>query len=221
MDKQQRDALVEQNLGLVHLCVRRFTGRGIEYDDLYSAGCVGLIKAIDGFDQSRGVRISTYAVPVILGEIKRLFRDGGALKVSRRLKELSLKVTRAKEAYLKNNHRDPTVSELAELVDSSEGDIIQALNISTPPISLTEQDEDGENRQLDIPVENPEEKISELLSLKGVISDLDPQDKKMIILRYLRGKTQAETARELAMTQVQISRREKKVLHMLREKLLE
>ena len=138
--KAERDAYVEQNLGLVHLCVKRFKGRGIEYDDLYSAGCVGLIKAIDAFDESRGVQLSTYAVPVILGEIKRLFRDGGAIKVSRSLKELSLKVVREKENFTKTHSREPQLSELSEILGAPEEDIVEALNVSSPPVSLTEDD---------------------------------------------------------------------------------
>ena len=219
--KAERDAYVEQNLGLVHLCVKRFKGRGIEYDDLYSAGCVGLIKAIDAFDESRGVQLSTYAVPVILGEIKRLFRDGGAIKVSRSLKELSLKVVREKENFTKIHSREPQLSELSEILGAPEEDIVEALNVSSPPVSLTEDDDSGEGRQLDVRVENHEERISELLSLKEVVNHLETRDRRLIMLRYLRGKTQTETAKELGMTQVQVSRREKKILTMLREKVLE
>ena len=219
--KAERDAYVEQNLGLVHLCVKRFKGRGIEYDDLYSAGCVGLIKAIDAFDESRGVQLSTYAVPVILGEIKRLFRDGGAIKVSRSLKELSLKVVREKENFTKIHSREPQLSELSEILGAPEEDIVEALNVSSPPVSLTEDDDSGEGRQLDVRVENHEERISELLSLKEVVNHLETRDRRLIMLRYLRGKTPTETAKELGMTQVQVSRREKKILTMLREKLLE
>ncbi|WP_077533060.1 sigma-70 family RNA polymerase sigma factor [Massiliimalia massiliensis] len=219
--KAERDDFAEKNLGLVHLCVKRFKGRGIEYDDLYSAGCVGLIKAIDAFDEERGVQFSTYAVPVILGEIKRLFRDGGAIKVSRSLKELSLKVVREKEKFIKENSRDPQLSELSERLGAAEEEIVEALNVSSPPVSLTDEDESGEGRQLDIRVENHEEQIAELLSLKEVVNSLESRDRRLIILRYLRGKTQTETAKELSMTQVQVSRREKKILTALREKLLE
>ena len=219
--KAERDDFAEKNLGLVHLCVKRFKGRGIEYDDLYSAGCVGLIKAIDAFDEERGVEFSTYAVPVILGEIKRLFRDGGAIKVSRSLKELSLKVVREKEKFIKENSRDPQLSELSERLGAAEEEIVEALNVSSPPVSLTDEDESGEGRQLDIRVENHEEQIAELLSLKEVVNSLESRDRRLIILRYLRGKTQTETAKELSMTQVQVSRREKKILTALREKLLE
>lgn len=220
--KEERDVFVEQNLGLVHLCVRRFQGRGIEYDDLYSAGCVGLIKSIDAFDEERGVQFSTYAVPVILGEIKRLFRDGGALKVSRGLKELSLKVTRTRERLMKVNGREPTVSELAAELQVGEEEIVEAINVSAPPVSLTEQDdESSETRQLDIPAESHEEQIADRLSLKEALGRLEAKDRSLIVLRYFQGKTQVETAKVLGMTQVQVSRREKKILGMMRGELME
>lgn len=220
--KQERDTFAEQNLGLVHLCARRFQGRGIEYDDLYSAGCVGLIKAIDAFDENRGVQFSTYAVPVILGEMKRLFRDGGAIKVSRGLKELSMKVTREREHFSKHYGREATIAELSCLLQVSEEEIVEAINVSVPPVSLTEQDdEENGKKQIDIPVDNEEESIADRLSLKEVIGSLETKDRKLIILRYFREKTQTETAKELSMTQVQVSRREKKILTELKKKLSE
>lgn len=221
--KEQRDTFAEQNLGLIHLCARRFQGRGIEYDDLYSAGCVGLIKAIDAFDEERGVQFSTYAVPVILGEIKRLFRDGGALKVSRGLKELSIKVARLRENILKKEGREPTIQELASKLQVEQEQIVEALNVSTPPVSLTGSDENegSEQRQFDIPVEDQEEEIADRLSLKEVIGNLEARDRKLIVLRYFQEKTQMETAKELNMTQVQVSRREKKILTELKTKLSE
>ena len=114
-EKLRRDKLVTENLGLVHLCANRFRGRGVEYEELYSSGCVGLVKAAGAFDEERGVKFSTYAVPVILGEIKRVFRDGGTVKVSRSLKELSMKVTREKADFILKNGREPTVCELADI----------------------------------------------------------------------------------------------------------
>ena len=116
-DKTRREAFITQNLGLVHACAGRFRGRGMEYDDLYSAGCVGLIKAYDNFDESRGVCFSTYAVPVILGEIKKLFRDGGTVKVSRSLKELGMRVQAAREHTMKLCGAEPTLQQLAEQLD--------------------------------------------------------------------------------------------------------
>lgn len=211
-------AFIEANLGLVHSCAHRFRGRGIEYDDLYGAGCIGLMKAAASFDDGRGVRFSTYAVPVILGEIKRLFRDGGAIKVSRSLKELSLKVSRARDWFMFQNGREPSLSELAEEMELSIEQVTEALTVSLPPLSLTAGEEDG-GAQMDIPVDAPEEGIADLLSLKQVIGDLSAQDRRLIILRYFNNKTQTETAMLLGMTQVQVSRREKKILSELRVKL--
>lgn len=214
----EKEEFVKKNLGLVHSCANRFRGRYIEYDDLFSAGCVGLLKAIDGFDESRGLMFSTYAVPAILGEMKRLFRDGGAIKVSRGLKELSMKVVREREHFMKVNFREPTINELANILDVSSEDIVEALNVSTPPMSLTMQDEDGEC-QFDVPVDVIDERIADSISLDEVIKTLDEKDKQLIILRYYQNKTQMQTAEILGMSQVQVSRREKKLLQKLRFKL--
>ena len=131
-----REEFIENNLGLVHACASRFRGRGVEYDDLYSAGCMGLIKAYDGFDQERGVQFSTYAVPVILGEIKKLFRDGGTVKVSRSLKELGLRVSAAREQMIKQNGCEPSVSQLAQAVQAKPEQV--ALAIRASGLSLEE-----------------------------------------------------------------------------------
>ena len=213
-----RDVFITENVGLVHACAHRFTGRGIEYEDLFQAGCMGLIKAYDAFDDERGVRFSTYAVPVILGEIRRLFRDGGTVKVSRTLKELSLKVAREREIFSLKESREPTVSELAERLSESEENITEAICASSPVISLTSGEDDG-GTQLDVPVESPEELISERLSVIQAVSGLEERDKKIITLRYYENKTQTQTAERLGMTQVQVSRREKKILEFLRREL--
>lgn len=210
--------LAQENLGLVHLCANRFKNRGIEYEELFSAGCVGLIKAVRAFDADRGVLFSTYAVPVILGEIKRLFRDGGAIKVSRGTKELSLRLARLRERFMLQNGSEPTVSQLAALAQASEESVIEALNVSAAPLSLTEENEDG-TRQIDIPTEPPDEEIAERLSLRKVLSELEERDRKLIYLRYFKNLTQTQTAKVLGMTQVQVSRREKKILSGMKEKL--
>lgn len=219
LSKEENDAFVTANLGLVHSIAHRFKGRGIEYEELYSAGCVGLIKAVAGFDETRGLKFSTYAVPVIMGEIKRLFRDGGSIKVSRSLKELSLKVVRERERLNAQLGRDATVGELSEALQISPELIADALNVSLPAISLTQSDDDG-GGQFDIETESPEEKITDHLSLHTVLRELEPRDLKLILLRYYQSKTQTETAAILGMTQVQVSRREKKLLLSLREKML-
>ncbi|MCI9273536.1 MAG: sigma-70 family RNA polymerase sigma factor [Clostridiales bacterium] len=216
MDK--RDQAVNDNIGLVHACAKRFKGRGIEYDDLFQAGCLGLVKAVDAFDEGRGVRFSTYAVPVILGEMRRLFRDGGAVKVGRTLKELSMRATRECAAFSAREGREPTIVELAQALGVETAEAAQALGASVAPLSLTSDEETG-GGQLDIPVDAPEEKVSELLALKQVVGELDPKDRSLIVLRFFKSLTQTKTAEALGMTQVQVSRREKKILQELRGKL--
>ena len=210
----------EENLGLVHLCANRFRNRGIEYDDLYGAGCIGLVKATKSFDTTRGVKFSTYAVPVILGEIKRLFRDGGAIKVSRQTKELSLKITAFREKFFRLEGSEPTISQICENLDETEENVTLALNSALPPVSLTAYDDNDESTaEIDIPVESPDEKILDRLALQNALETLPKDDRKLIYLRYFHNKTQCETAKILKTTQVQISRREKKILATLREKL--
>lgn len=218
METETKKPLAEENLGLVHLCANRFRGRGIEYDDLYSAGCIGLLKAVRAFDCGRGVKFSTYAVPVILGEIKRLFRDGGAVRVSRSLKELSLRLTRLSEEFLQREMRAPTVAELAELSGESTSAVSEALCVSQPPVSLTSGDDD--EGQTDIPTEAPDESITDHIALRQILAELEPADRALLELRYFKGLTQSKTAAVLGMTQVQVSRREKKLLIYMREELL-
>ncbi len=216
--ESSREQVIENNLGLVHSCAHRFKGRGIEYDDLFQAGCMGLIKAADAFDTQRGVKFSTYAVPVILGEMKRLFRDGGSVKVGRTLKELSLKCVRTREQMAVKLGREPTVSELAQQLQVDVAAVVEAVGAAQPPVSLTENEEEG-GGQFDIPVASHEENVSDLLSLREVITTLDARDRKLIVMRYFGGKTQTEVAKVLGMTQVQVSRREKKILGSLRQQL--
>lgn len=213
-----RDEFIKQNIGLVHACANRFRGRGMEYDDLYQAGCVGLIKAADNFDESRGLKFSTYAVPVILGEIRRLFREGGTVKVGRTLKELSMKANKAAEKFSVEKGRSPTIGELAEMLGVEPAQAAQAVNAGQIPLSLTAGDEEG-GGQISIPVDAPEEKISEKLALEQVMQNLEERDRILIIRRYFQSKTQTETAKELGMTQVQVSRREKKILQSMRRAL--
>ena len=217
--ESSREQVIENNLGLVHSCAHRFKGRGIEYDDLFQAGCMGLIKAADAFDTQRGVKFSTYAVPVILGEMKRLFRDGGSVKVGRTLKELSLKCVRTREQMAVKLGREPTVSELAQQLQVDAAAVVEAVGAAQPPVSLTENEEEG-GGQFDIPVASHEENVSDLLSLREVITTLDARDRKLIVMRYFGGKTQTEVAKVLGMTQVQVSRRERAILQELRKKLV-
>ncbi len=213
-----REILITENMGLVHSCAHRFTGKGIEYEDLFQAGCMGLVKAFDAFDNERGVRFSTYAVPVILGEMRRLFRDGGTVKISRSLKELSMKTTKERENFILKNGREPTVSELSEILEVSGEEVTEALCAAAPVVSLTIGEDEG-GGQADVPVESPENEITERLSVIKAVSDLEERDRLIIKHRYYENKTQTETAKLLGMTQVQVSRREKKILEVLRKEL--
>ena len=210
---------IEANLGLVHACCKRFKNRGIDYEDLYSAGCLGLVKAGKNFDFSRNVQFSTYAVPVILGEIKQLFRESGTVKVSRSLKELAQKAKKISEEYKKETGLEMPVSLLAKKLETSTEKVMEALNSTQFPISLTCDENDETSTGFDIPVESGEEKLTETMSLTQAINQLEIEDKNLIVLRYYKHKTQSQTAKELGMTQVQVSRREKKILLSIRQKL--
>ena len=206
-------------MGLVYALAGRFTGRGIEYEDLVQAGCMGLIKATDGFDESRGLKFSTYAVPVILGEMRRLFRDGGTVKVSRSLKELSLRALREKDAFSVREGREPTVTELAARLGVSPEDTAQALGAAMPALSLTRSGEDDDGDEIDIAVEAPEAAVTDRLALQQVLGMLPEKDRRLIELRYLRRMTQQAAADRLGMTQVQVSRRERVILANMRRLL--
>ncbi len=210
---------IEQNLGLVHACCKRFKNRGIDYEDLYSAGCLGLVKAGKNFDFDRNVQFSTYAVPVILGEIKQLFRESGTVKVSRSLKELAQKAKKIAEEYKKETGNEMPVSLLAENLETTAEKVMDALNSTQFPISLTCDENDENSTGFDIPVDSGEEKLTETMSLNQAINQLESSDKNLIVLRYYKHKTQSQTAKELGMTQVQVSRREKKILLTIRQKL--
>lgn len=213
----ERDLFIEQNLPLVHSLANRFRGKGIEYEELYSAGCVGLVKACDNFDQDRGLCFSTYAVPVILGEIRRLFRDGGSVKVSRSLKELSLRAARERDRILSEG-REPRISEIAERLGVSQEAAAEAINAGIPPLSLSPSEDD--ETATDIPVSSGEERLIDRLALKSCLAELSDNDRRLILLRYGRELTQTQTAAILGMTQVQVSRRERKILAAMREKMV-
>ncbi len=209
--------MIEENIGLVHSIAKRFKGRGEDYDDLYQAGCVGLIKAVDNFDESKGFLFSTYAVPVIMGEIRRLFRDGGAVKVSRSLKEKSIKVQAIREKFIKKELREPTVSELSELCGIETEELSEVLNVINPVVSLSCTTEDGDET-IDIPVDDTD-KLFDRLSVHHAIKDLSNDELLLIKYRFYEGKTQCESAKLLGISQVQVSRREKQLLAKLRTRL--
>lgn len=212
------ERLVGDNLKLVHSCCNKFKGKGIEYDDLYGAGCLGLVKAAKAYKAELGFCFSTYAVPVILGEIRRLFRDGGAVKVSRSLKELSLKTMKEQSALSMKLGREPTVKELAQVLGVTSEEVAEAICAAAPPSSLSYYNEEGEVKEIDIGFsQSAEDSVSDKLALRQVLCRLENKDKQLIILRYFQNKTQSETARSLGMSQVQVSRREKKLLKIMAE----
>lgn len=220
MSADKDNSFITEHFALVHSIAGRFRNQGIEYDELFLAGCVGLVKAGNNFDESRGLKFSTYAVPVIMGEIKQLFRDGGTVKVSRSLKELSLKICRLRDELIKNGE-EPHISVLAEKLGITPEEASLALGASLPPVSLSSyDDEENDEGSFDLPVEPEQPKALDRMALRQLVSRLEPIDRRLIILRYSEECTQSRTAEILGMTQVQVSRREKKILEGLRKQLL-
>lgn len=210
----KNEEFIEGNLGLVHICCKRFVNRGAEYDDLFQAGCMGLIKAARDFDENRGYAFSTYAVPVILGEIKRIFRDNGQIKVSRSLKETALKISALREKLEKETGGAVTVSKLSEISGVDANEITEALNAMRPVFSLT-YDDDGTACEYDLPTEHSEENMYNKILVSEILSELSPQERKIIVLRHIVGLTQSEVAKKLSLTQVQISRKERKIIEKI------
>ncbi len=209
----ERDALVTENLALVHACANRFRGRGAEYEDLFQAGCVGLVKAAKGFDPALGYRFSTYAVPAILGEIRRVFRDGGSVKIGRAAKEKARAILKLRDALTAETGREPGISVLARAAGLSPAEAASLLAACLPTASLTGEDDAEETP---IPVKGPEEGLALSIDLQSAMARLEERDRKLISLRFFQGMTQSAAAEQLGMTQVQVSRREKAVLGKLR-----
>lgn len=216
MSDSSNNTLVTENLGLVHSCANRFRGSGVEYDDLFQAGCVGLIKAAAGFDPSLGFRFSTYAVPAILGEIKRIFRDGGAVKIGRSAKEKARNLFSLKEELSVTLGREPTITEIADKANLDVSETASLLCACMPVISLTADEDEG---QIDIPVESEEERLSSHIDLMNSLDALDETERILIEYRYFRGLTQTVTAKKMGLSQVQVSRKEKAILLKLRKML--
>ena len=206
--------LVNDNLKLVHLCCHKMKNKGIEYDELYSTGCLGLVKAAKKFDETKGFQFSTYAVPMILGEIKQLFRDNNPIKISRKLKELSIKAKKEIEIERKNNN-EPNISKIAKKLECNKEEIIEALNAVNFLKSL-DTDEGIANKIS----HSDEEKTLNRIALFQAIEKLEPQEKQIIDLRFFKDKTQIETAKILGISQVQVSRKEKALLKALKSQLI-
>lgn len=220
-DKTARDYLVEQNVRLVWSVVQRFINRGYDPDDLFQIGSIGLIKSIDKFDLTYDVRFSTYAVPMIIGEIQRFIRDDGTVKVSRTLKETGNKIRRAKDTLTKKLGRSPSIHELAEELDLSVEDIIHAEEASRTPQSIHETvfENDGDPITLLDQIPLDDSKWFEKLSLEEAIQNLSERERLIVYLRYYKDQTQSEVAERLGISQVQVSRIEKKLLQDIKDYL--
>lgn len=226
-DKKAREQLVEENMGLVWSIVRRFCGRGTEMEDLFQIGAMGLIKAIDKFDTAFEVKFSTYAVPMITGEIKRFLRDDGIVKVSRTLKENCWKIRRETEKFRYQHGREPTIEELSEQTGLEKEDIAQALESSAEVESIykTVHQSDGSEMCLLDRLEsqsqgNGMQQLLNKVALEQLLSELPDTERRLIVMRYLQEKTQTEVAGMLGISQVQVSRMEKRILKQMREKLI-
>ena len=223
-DKNAQNLLVEQNTGLVHSVVKRFAGRGYDAEDLFQIGCIGLIKAVQKFDLQFGVRFSTYAVPLILGEIKRFLRDDGIIKVSRSLKETAFRAGTLRETLTKTTGREPTLGELADALGISAAELSVALEATCPTESLQGTWDSGteETTPLLDRIEGNATTESELvnrLTLRRLLEELEGRDRTILFLRYYKEKTQTEIAARLGISQVQVSRIEKRILAEMRKKM--
>ena len=215
--------IIEENQGLIWSIVKRFSGRGHQLEDLYQLGCIGLIKAINRFDTSYNVRISTYAVPYILGEIKRFIRDDGPIKISRSIKELATKINEIQRQNIIKTGEQIQIQELAKILKVSKEEIVVALDAIRSPESIDEElyDEEGGETKISKISTNKDEtgNIVNRLCVQELIEELGGREKEIIILRYYKGKTQSEVAQRLGITQVQVSRIEKKILLEMRNKI--
>ncbi|PWJ49783.1 RNA polymerase sporulation sigma factor SigF [Faecalicatena contorta] len=221
-DKEAREQLVEENVGLIWCVVKRFYGRGTEAEDLFQIGSIGLLKAIDKFDLSYEVKFSTYAVPMISGEIKRFLRDDGMIKVSRSLKELSYKIFQKREELIAKLGREPTLDELAKIMEVDREEIVQAMEAGGEVDSLYKpihQKEGNEIRLVDKleEKERKEEKILDHMLLAQLLESLDKEERQLIYLRYFADETQSQVGRKMGISQVQVSRMEKRIIENLRK----
>jgi RNA polymerase sporulation-specific sigma factor len=217
---EAREQLINHNLRLVWSVVQRFMNRGYEADDLFQIGCIGLLKAVDKFDLNYDVKLSTYAVPMIIGEIQRFLRDDGSIKVSRSLKEMANKVRKTRDELAKKLNRQPTIKEIAEVVGVEPEEVVFAQDANRLPSSIYETvyENDGDPITLmDQMSDEGEEDWFDKMALKEAIEKLDEREKLIVYLRYYRDQTQSEVAERLGISQVQVSRLEKKILNMMRE----
>ena len=221
-DKAARDTLVNANIGLVYMVIKRFQGRGCEIEDLFQIGVIGLLKAIDKFDLSRELSFSTYAVPLIIGEIRRFLRDDGMIHVSRQIKDNARKIAIIKEELKKTNNSEPTIEELSKATGLATDDILMAIEATTEVESIYQpigSGSDGTQMVLAdqlVDTKKNETEVIDRITVIQLLDSLNEKDRRLIELRFWEGKTQSESARLLGMNQVAVSRLEKKILHGLR-----
>ena len=227
-DKEAMASLVKKNLGLVYNIAKRFGGRGYEMEDLNQIGAMGLIKSIKKFDVNYNVQLSTYSVPFIMGEIKRYIRDDGRIKVSRSIKELATKINQVQREYLEKNGEEIKIEKISEILKVSKEEIALAIDASSSNI-VTSINEPiyNKNSEKEMCVadmiaddKNEELNIADRLTINKLIEELEDQEKNIVILRYFKGKTQTEVAKKLGISQVQVSRIEKRILHSMKEKIV-
>ena len=222
-NRDAMETLISQNMGLVKTVARRFIGRGVEYEDLVQIGTMGMLKAAKSFDADFGTVFSTYAVPLIIGEIRRFLRDDGIIKVSRDIRKKGMLIMKAKEEYIKEHQQEPKLSELATLCEMTSEEVVYALDAVSPIYSLQDtvgNDEDGATLEQMTPAdENEIEKMTDKLALAEAIAKLDRQSQMIIQLRFYKDLSQQQTAEILGITQVKVSREEKKIFAFLRKEL--
>lgn len=222
-DAKAKETLLEHNVSLLKCIVKRYLGKGVEYDDLFQLASMGFLKAIVGFDESFGVKFSTYAVPMIAGEIKRFLRDDGSVKVSRAMKKTARDINRYIEEYAIAHGEQPTVKELAHAFSMDEGDIVFTLGSARMPVSIYEQtdykDEKSVTLAEKLPAKDTQEDMLDRLLLRTAIEKLPEREKKIVILRFFRDMTQSEVAKAIGVSQVQISRLESKIMAQFRKEL--
>lgn len=222
-DQNAKSVLLEENSPLIKSVLKRFKGKGVEYDDLYQIGCMGFLKAIKNFNADFGVKFSTYVVPMVIGEVKRFMRDDGSIKVSRALKSLNLQINKFIDTFMKENQKSPSIEQIAQHFQVEEQEVVLAMDSAKMPLSLYTPIEDGaESLYLIDRIEGQDDlngKALDNIALVELVKNLNERDRKIIMLRYYFDKTQSEIAKELNISQVQVSRLENKILENLKTKL--
>ena len=223
-DKEARQSMIEGNLRLVLSVVQRFSQRGENMDDLFQVGCIGLIKAIDNFDPAQPVRFSTYGVPMIIGEIRRYLRDNSAIRVSRSMRDTAYRVLQAREHLMAENQKEPTVEEIAKVLDIPREEVVFAMDAIVDPVSLYEPIYDSGGDAICVmdqvsDTKNTDERWTERIALKDAMKLLDPRERRILSLRFYEGKTQMEVSAEVGISQAQVSRLEKGAINTIRKHL--